>query len=184
MNSDIELKIATLLVSGLLIIAAAELSVAPKGLTGVQAANAQSSPAGPEVEAIVREVLQDRLAAGDIPDIGLLQGGRRIAIRSELPRSRLILGAGALPERQGYEFRLISSAEASAEAERTKASVYFITVDRFERSADTVSMWIGTDFVAPADPKMVKMCCCESQVRYRRIAGTWTFASWGEGVCR
>jgi hypothetical protein len=142
------------------------------------------APAGAEIDAIVRQILEERLAAGDIPDIGLLGNAKRIAIRSDLPKSRLLLGPRAVPERQGYEFRLISTAEATAEADRTKTSVHFISVDRLEKSADTVSLWLGTDFVLPSDSKNVKTCCCESLVKYQRTNGSWAFAGWGAGVCR
>lgn len=148
---------------------------------------AQSLPsrqAGPEVDVLVRQVLEERLVAGDIPDIGLLRGAKRIAIRSELPKSQLVLGEAALPQRDGYEFRLISTSEATAEAERTKAWVYFIAVDRLERSQETVTMWLGTDFIAPAEPRIMKTCCCERSVQYRRVQDRWAFVSWSVGICR
>jgi hypothetical protein len=134
---------------------------------------------------LVRQVLEDRLAAGDIPDIGLLRGAKRIAIRSNLPISRLTLGAGALPVRDGYEFRLITTTEAQAEADRTKTNTYFLAVDRVEISGDRATMWIGADLVTPSDPKIVKMCCCERSVGYRRVENRWVFEGWGNaGACR
>jgi hypothetical protein len=89
-----------------------------------------------------------------------------------------------LPQRDGYEFRLISTSEATAEAERTKAWVSFIAVDRLERSQETVTMWLGTDFIAPAEPRIMKTCCCERSVQYRRVQDRWAFVSWSVGICR
>jgi len=45
-------------------------------------------------------------------------------------------------------------------------------------------MWIGTDFVVPSEPSVLKMCCCEGQVHYRRTSDGWEFARWGEQICR
>ena len=156
------------------------------GWTGtvVVAQSQEWRPADAAVDALVKQVLEERLADGDIPDIGLLDGAKRITIRADLPSSRLILSSEALPRRPGYEFRLVSTDEAVAEAERTKTRVFFITIDRFETLGERATMWIGTDFVLPSEPTVLKMCCCEGEVHYRRTSNGWEFARWGEQICR
>ena len=145
--------------------------------------------AGAELERLIRQVLEERLIAADIPDLHLLGAARRIAIRMELPRSGFALGADVLPRREGYEFRLISAAGALAEAERTKTRVYLLTVDRIEMMSDSTWMWIGTDVMEPPnssglDPNVFKRCCCEAPVQYRRDGDRWVFVKWDVGVCR
>ena len=171
------------LIVGLVITAASDRTLALCD-GSLALARAQARPAGAEIDALVRQVLEERLVAGDIPDIRLLGGAKHLAIRSDLSLSRLTLGEGALPRREGYEFRLLSEAEAIAEAERVRALVYFIAVDRFEWSGDTATMSLGVDFVAPADPVIVKMCCCERRAQYRRIQNRWVFVQWRPGSCR
>ncbi len=75
-----------------------------------------------DINALIRQVLADRIPAKDIPDFGLLRGAKRIAVRSDLVR--FALGQDAMPALEGYEFRLISAAETQAEAERTQTSVF------------------------------------------------------------
>ena len=36
----------------------------------------------------VRQAIEDRFRAGNIPDFGLLEGSKRIAIREEMPQAK------------------------------------------------------------------------------------------------
>ena len=133
-----------------------------------------------EVDALIRQVLADRIAAKDIPDFGLIQGTTRIAVRSD--RVRLPLGKEALPALEGYELRLISIEEAKAEAERTKTMVPFIVIENLQIAGDTARLWIGVDYAMAPDPNLVKMCCCSRALEYRRVEGRWVFVRWGDGA--
>ena len=46
----------------------------------------QSQATAAEVNALIRQVLADRIAAKDIPDYGLLRGAKRITVRSDRVR--------------------------------------------------------------------------------------------------
>ncbi len=117
------------------LIATALLTLVHGQVPVVQGTNPSSQiQAADEVDALVRQVLADRIAAKDIPDFGLLLGAKRIAVRSD-GIGGLALGKDALPALEGYDLRLISTGEAEAEAERTQTLVHFI--------ASTVSNWTG-----------------------------------------
>ena len=133
-----------------------------------------------EVDALVRQVLADRIAANDIPSLNVLRGAKRIAVRSD--RVRLPLGKDALPELEGYELRLISREEAQVEAERTQTFVYFIAIERLQIQGDTASLSIGVDFAMPPDSKLTKMCCCSRWLDYRRVENRWIFVRWYHGL--
>ena len=139
--------------------------------------------ASPGIETLVRQALEDRLAAGDFPDRNLLGSARRIAIREEMPQARMKLGAGALPQQDGYEFYLISEKAAQVEADSGGHFVHFITVDEASIDEDTATVWLGVDFVFRHDPKLLKMCCCKGLGRFQRIDGRWTFVKWAIRVC-
>jgi len=136
-----------------------------------------------EIEALVRQSLEDRLAAQNLPDLGLLGDSTRIAVREELRVARLRLSQSALPTREGYEFHLISVPDAQSEAERTQTSIYFITVDRPTITGDTATIWLGVDFVFPQNPNIVKVCCCVGEAHFRRVENRWKFVKWGVGGC-
>lgn len=137
-----------------------------------------------EVNALIRQVLADRISAKDIPDFGLLRDAKRIAVQSDVGLA-LPLGKEALPVLEGYELRLISTGEAAAEAERTGANLHFIAIQHLKIAEDTASLWIGVDFAMATHPQWVKTCCCIRSVEYRLAQGRWVFVRWGnEGYCR
>ena len=148
------------------------------------AAMQESNPTSPrqdmssEIDGLVRQVLADRIAAKDIPDWGLLRAATRIAIRTD--PVRLPIGKAALPALEGYELELITADEARAAAERTRANVPFIAIERLQIQGDTASLLIGVDFTMPPDPKLVKMCCCSRGLDYRRVADRWVFVQWSD----
>jgi hypothetical protein len=162
------------------LIAAALLSSVHARAAAVQENNppSQAQAAAREINTLIRQVLADRIPAKDIPGHNLLQGAKRIAIRSD--RVRLPLGEEALPALEGYELRLISIEEAQAEAERTHALVLFIAIDNLQIGGGTANLSIGVDFMMPSDPKLVKTCCCSRALEYRRIDDRWVFARWGD----
>ena len=139
--------------------------------------------ATPDVEVLVKQAVEDRFAAKDLPDGNLLGNATRIAIREEMPDAGLKLSRGALPQRDGYEFFLISEVAAQAEADRVGRAVYFITVDRPSIIEDTATISLGVDVVSPREPKTIKMCCCTGQGQFRRAGGRWTFVKWAQMIC-
>ena len=163
------------------LVAAALLNLVYGGALAVQGINpsSQAQATASEVDALVRQVLADRIAAQDIPDFGLLRGAKRIAVRSDRVGLPFALGKGALPALEGYELRLISTEEAQAEAERTQAIVHLIAIENLQIGGDSASLWIGVDYTTPRDPRSIKMCCCSNSLEYRRVEGRWVFARWG-----
>jgi hypothetical protein len=136
-----------------------------------------------EVERLVRQALEDRIAAQDIPDGNLLRNATRVAIREEMPHSALKLGRGALPQLPGFEFYLISEATAQGEADKTGQPVHFITVDLPSIVGDTATISIGLDLVPPREPEVIKLCCCTGSAEFRRLDGRWKFVKWTSTIC-
>lgn len=165
------------------LIAAALLGSVHARAAAVQENNPPSqaqAAAARDINTLIRQVLADRIPAKDIPDYGLLRGAKRITVRSDFVR--FSLGQDALPALEGYELRLISTAEAPAEAERTQTNVYFIAIENLQIGADTAGLWIGVDFAMPSDPKQVKMCCCSRSLEYRRVGDRWVFLRWRDDL--
>ena len=139
--------------------------------------------ATPDIELLVKQSVEDRFGASDLPDGNLLGKTTRIAIREEMPEAGLKLSRGALPQRPGYEFVLISTIAAQAEADRVRRAVYFITVDRPSITDDTATISLGVDVVSPREPKSITMCCCTGQGQFRRAGDRWTFVKWAQMIC-
>jgi hypothetical protein len=131
-----------------------------------------------DLNALVRQVLADRIPAKDIPGYEIMRDAKRIAVRSD--RVRLPIGKDALPVLDGHELRLVSTEEAQAEAERTQTTINFIAIERLQIQGNTASLSIGVDFTMPPDPKRVKMCCCSRWLEYRRVEDRWVFARWDD----
>src|SRR5262245_35173680 len=141
------------------------------------------TPTPSEVETFVKQAIEDRFAAKNIPDFNLLDKGPRIAIREEMPFAGKKLTKSALPQREGYEFFLISQADSQAQADASNRHVYFITVDRPAITGDTASISLGVDVTFPSKPAMAKLCCCTGRGEFRRVDGRWTFVKWSEMIC-
>ena len=140
------------------LIAATLLSSVHARAAAVQENNPPSqaqAAAARDINALVRQVLIDRIPAKDIP--GLVGDAKRIAIRSD--RVRLPLGQDALPALQGYELRLISTEEAQAEAERTQTIIHFVNraSARFrETPRGSRLAWTSRCLGIPSSSE----CCC------------------------
>ena len=171
---------------GLLLIAAA-VAFGGQSASGGDRHGVQAQPpelmATPEIEVLVKQAVEDRFGARDLPDRDLLGKATRIAIREEMPEAGLKLSRGALPQRAGYEFFLISEVGAQAEADRIRRAVYFITVDRPSIIEDTATVSLGVDVASPREPKTIKMCCCTGEGQFRRVGGRWTFVKWARTIC-
>jgi hypothetical protein len=167
-----------------LLVMAATATGTPFGTHG-RAVRAQSAErmATAEIEAFVKQAVTDRLVEGNLPDGGLLGRSTRIAVREELPGAGVKLGPGALPQRDGYEFYLISTVAAQVEADKTGKPVHFIAVDRPVFVEDTGTVSLGVDVVFPREPDVIKMCCCSGHGLFRRANGRWTFVKWADISC-
>ena len=65
---------------------------------------AAAGGASADIETFVRQALEDRLAAQNLPDGGLLRRSSRIAVLEDMPKAGLKISQEALPRRDGYEF--------------------------------------------------------------------------------
>ena len=133
------------------------------------------------MQRFVRDALQDRLFAGDIPDIQLAGGqtAKLLYVRTDMPVSKMKLTAEALPQLPGVVLKLVSLSEAGELVARTGETVAFVTVDRVHLGDREATVWLGADFVAPERLGVIKMCCCEGEARFIRREGRWVFEKWG-----
>ena len=152
-------------------------------IAGLDAQSPVLSGATPAIESFVRQALEDRLAAGDVPDLQLLRGAKVISIRREMPNSLQSLGPGALPKRDGLEFVLASSADLEATARLKGERQAYLFVDNAAIDGDAAKLWMGVDFFETMPAGAVKMCCCKAQGRFRLAAGRWRFEKWDAMTC-
>ena len=139
--------------------------------------------ASPEIQSFVRQAIEDRLRAGQLPDGNLLGNVTRIAIREEMPEAGQRNGPASLPQVEMREFYLISQVEAQTEADKTGRAQHFISVDRPSIAGDVGTVWVGVDVVFPREPKVIKMCCCTGLGQFRLAEGRWTFVNWTGMTC-
>jgi hypothetical protein len=169
----------------ILIIAAAVITA--QSLPGSARQGTQLDPnlrqATAEVHLLVKQSLESVLAENKLPDGNLLGSSTRIAIREELRRAKLRLGREALPQREGYEFYLISEAQTQTEADRTSRAVHYITVDQPSITGETATLSVGVDVTFPRVPRVTKLCCCTGHGQFQRIDGRWTFLKWSGMTC-
>lgn len=150
---------------------------------GGRQATAVPQAAPPEINILVKEVLEDLLQRGAMPDGNLLVNSRRIAVRSDLPRAAMRLDNEALPERPGLSFYFLSRSDAQSEANRSKQRVHLITVDSPEFAQNSATLSVGIELVVPSEPKVVVMCCCTGHGEFSRVDGRWRFTKWLGMIC-
>jgi hypothetical protein len=161
-----------------LAVVAALLAVAGSsvGTVGWLSQNTALKRASAEIDTLVREALQSQLI-GKFPDFHLLDRSRPIAIRADVPMSKLLLSAAALPQLEKHEFRLVSLAEAQAEADRTQQPFLYIEVESVEIVGDMGTLTMAVAQTLPSNSHFVNMCCCNAAVVFRRVNDRWTFVS-------
>lgn len=167
----------TLLMVGLTTLAACALNPGP------ETARAKGRPAASELELFARRAVEDRLAAGDLPDMELLEDSRRISVRREMPLAGLELGPATRPEVVGLKLDLVSQAALQERADRLGLAVFFIGVDRPVISGDTATIALGVDIAVPTRSGPY-LCCCTGEARFRRAEPGWTFEEWESVWCR
>ena len=135
------------------------------------------------LQQFVRAALEDRLAAKNLPDYGLLREQTRMGLRENMPAARVRLDQRAVPHVHGLDFFLISESTAQIQADRTKNTIIYLTVERPVIDGDDGTLVIGVDIAIPTNPKAVKMCCCDAEAHFQRVKGRWTFVRWGLERC-
>ena len=169
-------KIGRLLAIAVVVASAARVAAAFSQNDAVRAATS-------EIEDLVRQALDDRFKAGDIPDLELLQERAHVLVLKEMPRARLQLSARALPTIAGTEFELIGADEASARAERSRKDVVYLTVNDPRIEGAAAFLWLGVDLAVPSKAGVVKMCCCAGRAEFRRAGDRWVFVKWAAMTC-
>ena len=134
------------------------------------------------IDLLVRHALEDRLAANDLPDADLVLNQPRIAI-SEDAGGGVTLTAAAVPQREGYDFYLVSPAAARAEADKSGKPFFFVIARNPTIDGDSASVSIGADLALPSASLQLKLCCCVFRGEFRRMEGRWTFSRWAERAC-
>lgn len=134
-----------------------------------------------EIQAFVRSALADRITADNIPDLDL-RINRRVSIRREMTRAKMLLTEDAVPRIDGFSFSLRTTADLQAESDRTHQSPMFIIVNDATVSNRGGVIELGTDVLLPADSQAGKQCCCYGSATFRRSAGGWLFASWNNSI--
>lgn len=152
-------------------------------LTAAAPTQPSSIPVAPaQIQTLVKQALENRLSANDIPDLNLLRSAARIAVRQDMRQARMTLTSDALPHLAGYTSYLVSSTDLQAEADRTEQDVFFVTVDRPSIDQDSATVWLGTGLVLPRTSHSLKLCCCVSQGQFHRD-GAWRFVEWLQRIC-
>jgi hypothetical protein len=139
--------------------------------------------ASPEIQSFVKQTLEDRVRAGQLPDGHLLGNSLRIGVREEMPRAGVRNGPGSLPRLEGREFYLISQIAAQTEADKTGRAQHFVSVDRPSLEGEVGSVLLGVDVAYPKDLNLIKLCCCTGLGQFRRVQGRWTFVKWIGHAC-
>jgi hypothetical protein len=140
--------------------------------------------APPSVQSFVQQALQDRLTAGDIPDLHLVQRTQPIRIRAEMPGAKFRLSDAAIPEISGFSLSLVTLSDAQAEADASNHDLMVVFVDSPQIAGNTASIQIGTDVVIHHQAqKVFKTCCCRAMAQFRLEHERWVFAKWMDMIC-
>jgi hypothetical protein len=136
-----------------------------------------------DIQTLVRQAIEDRMAAQNIPDLDFRRPSPTLLIRREMPRAKMMLGPDAVPQVSGYTFLLRTNTELQLEAEQTHTSTMFIIVNSAGITGNTALVDLGTDVVFPSVPKVSKQCCCVGNGRFNRVGSRWVFERWVDMVC-
>jgi hypothetical protein len=161
---------------------------APFVVTGMLVCAFQPGPAyraaaSPEIEDFVRQALQDRFRAGDIPDMSLLDDRAHVFVLKEMPRAGLLLSTNALPTIDGTMFELIGLGEVKARAERTRQDAVYLAADDPRIDGATGFVRLGTNLTVPAKPDVIQTCCCVGRAEFKKVGSRWIFVKWGAMTC-
>lgn len=147
-----------------------------------ETARAKGRAAASELELFAKHAVEDRLAAGDLPDLGMLEGSRRIIVRREMPWAGLKLGPAARPAVVGFELDLVPQVVIQKRANKMGLAVYYIGVDYPEITGDTAMISLGIDVAVPRGSGPY-LCCCTGKARFSRSELGWTFVEWTSEWC-
>jgi hypothetical protein len=104
-------------------------------------------------------------------------------VRADLLPLNVRLTAAAIPEIPGVEFTLISWEDAVGLAGRTGQQVSFIDIGLLKFTPTEATVRLGTDYAAPPEPGIIKLCCCSRIAYYTKQENEWIFRGWGAGRC-
>lgn len=138
-----------------------------------------------DIQTLVRQAIEDRVAARDIPDLDLRRhDSPTLILRQEMTRAKMRLGPDAVPQVNGYTFVVRTTAERQADADRTgRGSDMFIIVDSAGIAGSSAFVDLGTDLVVPTSPKVDRQCCCIGNGRFNGVGTRWVFERWVSMVC-
>jgi hypothetical protein len=151
--------------------------------------NAPAFPDAPAaIQTLIRQALEDRFRALDIPDLDLRYGrNRTVEIRREIRLDKARLTNDAQPHVDGFTFTLRTTAELQAEANLHPEHLgpLFVMVEsaNISEATHTASIELGTDALVPAGSKILKFCCCWGPGYFRQSQDIWTLSSWGTITC-
>jgi hypothetical protein len=142
--------------------------------------------APPDVLALVRDALQQRLNANAIPDFDVTRAAKRVPIREEMPLARMRLNETVLPHVDGVQFYLLSTATAQAQADAAREDVIILIVDSPQIRDATATLLLGMDLVLWHDPahERLKLCCCDHTAEFTKRDNRWVFLRTGNMTCR
>jgi hypothetical protein len=136
-----------------------------------------------EVELLVKQSLEDRLLAGDLPDLHLLGNNKRLCIQEIIRSEGIRITENALPQLPGYEFSLTTKDSAQEKANQVGKMIFDIIINRPHITGEWATIWLGVGATLPADSNMVLLCCCKAHGLFQFIDGRWTFVRWMERIC-
>jgi hypothetical protein len=171
------------ILSGFILIVATALALPVRArAVGAQAGTMPDAP--PAIQTLVRQAIEDRLKAADIPDLDLRFGRNRgLHIRREISHSGRLLTEEALPRVAGFTFSILTKAELQAESDRLNQSAMFIIVNAASIQGDTAAVELGTDILMPTTSRALKQCCCIAVGTFNHRDVGWAFDHWSGLVC-
>jgi hypothetical protein len=139
-------------------------------------ATAPPAPATTASDELVAMLLSEFLAdPSSMPDGGMVEHGDPIPVVVEVTNGPPP-SADRLPRgKRRFELTTVQALQARAEATKTRIGYLHIAI--VIDSATSASVDHGGDFVAPADPSAVKLCCCSTSRHYDRKPAGWTVRS-------
>jgi hypothetical protein len=122
-----------------------------------------------DIDELARMLLER--GSNAIPDWDLAARGAQghIAVIADIGNHRR-LTTNALPA----GFTLADANQLQAQANATRNQLGFLSFQDIWSDGTCATVTVGGDIAVPADPNVIKMCCCSSTTMYEKRAGTWT----------
>ena len=138
----------------------------------------RSRRASREVQLFIREAMEGRLAAGDIPDQALLERSAAVLVLHEIPRGAR-LGRAVLPRLAHLKTRLVSIADLKKIAEQRGEPQHFLTIRDVVILGDGATISLSVDVLSPASRRGPWLPCSLGTACFTRVGdGRWRFVEW------